>query len=105
MKRKQKEDIEKLNDERRGEQLPEEGNQKAQFPFESDDDSEDEEEQERNAGHEENNAKVIPKKVTSKEKAKPVSKPNPPPKILAKVKKSLPFPHRKKNMSDEELYK
>ena len=42
-------DIEKLIEERRGEQLLEEGNPKSQFSFEYDNDSEDEEEQDRNA--------------------------------------------------------
>ena len=42
-------DIEKLNEERRGEQPLEEGNQKAQYPFESDDDNEGKVEQDRNA--------------------------------------------------------
>jgi len=55
-------DIEKLNEERIGEQPFEEGNEKAQYPFESDDDSEDEGEQEQNVEQEEDNAQVINKK-------------------------------------------
>ena len=98
-------DIEKLNEEQRGEQPSEEGNQRAQYPFESDSDSEDEGEQEQNVEHEEENAEVMNKKVKSKEKTKPVSKPDPPPKVHHKNQKTLPFPRRKKNMSDEELYK
>ena len=41
-------DIEKLDEERRGEQPLEEGNQRAQYPFEFDSDSEHEGEQEQN---------------------------------------------------------
>ena len=45
------------------------------------------------------------KKAKSKEKTKAVSKPDPTHKVHHKPKKTLPFPHRKKDMSDEELYK
>ena len=55
-------DIEKLNEERRGEQPPDEGNEKEQYPFDSDNDSENEGEYEQNVEEVQNNAKVMNKK-------------------------------------------
>ena len=58
-------DMEKLNEERRGEQPPDEGNKKAQYLVDSYNDSKDEGEHEQNVEREEDSAKVMKKKSKS----------------------------------------